>query len=205
MRNKGTFCIVLGLILLAGALGLTAYNKLDDRRAGGYASAAREKLVQTIPAQEDQSPASDPAEMLFPDYVLDPTRDMPEREIDGVRYVAVLDIPALGLSLPVISEWSYDLLRLGPCRYSGSAYENDLVIAAHNYTSHFGSLRQLSPGDAVILTDMDGNIFTYEAADFHTLSPNEVDAMVNNEWDLTLFTCTVGGQTRFAVGCTLIE
>ena len=205
MRNKGAVCILLGLVLLAGALGLTVYNKLDDRRAGGYAASARDRLVQTIPAQEDQSRTSDPAEMLFPDYVLDPARVMPERVIDGVRYVAVLDIPALDLSLPVISSWSYDLLRLGPCRYSGSAYENDLVIAAHNYTSHFGSLRQLSPGDAVILTDMDGNVFTYEAADFHTLAPDEVDAMVDNEWDLTLFTCTIGGQTRFTVGCTLIE
>lgn len=28
---------------------------------------------------------------------------MPEREIDGQSYIGVLDIPALGLSLPIIS------------------------------------------------------------------------------------------------------
>ena len=142
---------------------------------------------------------------MIPDYVLDPSRDMPVREIDGIAYAALLEIPALELELPVLAEWSYDNLRLGPCRYSGSVYQNDMVIAGHNYSTQFGALRTLSLGDRVFVTDMDGNRFVFEVAEFHTLAPEQVEEMTGSEWDLTLFTCTVGGATRLAVCCTRIE
>ena len=59
---------------------------------------------------------------------------MPTQEVDGQSYIGVLELQPLGLSLPIISQWSYPGLRIAPCRYTGSAYQNDLVIAAHNYT-----------------------------------------------------------------------
>ena len=65
---------------------------------------------------------------------------MPEytlKSLGDVACIGILEIPALDLNL-VISSWSYSSLRLAPCRYSGSAYKGDLVIAAHNYQSHFG-------------------------------------------------------------------
>ena len=72
-------------------------------------------------------------------------------------------------------------LRKGPCRYAGSAYTNNLVIAGHNYRQHFGPIRNLSYGDVVRLADM--------------------EAMITGDWDLTLFTCTTGGSARVAVRC----
>ena len=33
------------------------------------------------------------------------------------------------------------------------------------------------------------------------ISPQDADAMLDGEWDLTLFTCTPGGVFRFAVRC----
>ena len=140
-------------------------------------------------------------EAYIPDYILNPEMDMPEENVDGQKYIGVLRIPDLSLELPVISNWSYPNLKNAPCRYAGSAYMNNMVIAAHNYNSHFGHLKDLSPGDEVTFTDVDGNVFQYEVSAIEILSPLAVEEMTNGDWDLTLFTCTVSGQSRVTVRC----
>ncbi len=80
----------------------------------------------------------------IPDYQLDPEMEMPEIALEsagGAACIGTLEIPSLDLTLPVMSEWSYPLLKLAPCRYAGSAYQGNLVIAAHNYKTHFRKIR----------------------------------------------------------------
>ena len=48
---------------------------------------------------------------------------------------------------------------------------------------------------------MDGTAFSYEVIQMQEISPQDADAMLDGEWDLTLFTCTPGGAFRFAVRC----
>ena len=115
--------------------------------------------------------------------------------------IGVLEIPALKLTLPVARDWSYALLDLAPCRYAGSAYLDDLVILGHNYRGFFRDLSQLQPGDTVFFTDTDGNRFSYAVSDFEQLRPSQTEDMLAGDWDLTLFTCTPGGQNRLAVRC----
>ena len=176
MIKRGTLCTILGLLFLLAALLLTAYNLRRDAAAGDAAELVLKRLTPDLP--------------------------MPEREIDGQSYIGVLDIPALDLSLPIISTWSYPGLQIAPCRYSGSAYLENLVIAGHNYRSHFASLPQLQPGDAVTFTDMDGTVFRYKVDSLETLSPYAISDMTSGGWPLTLFTCTVGGQSRLAIRCS---
>ena len=85
--------------------------------------------------------------------------EMPTQEIDGQRYIGTLRLESLGLTLPIISEWDYTRLRIAPCRYAGSAYLDNMVIAAHNYESHFGQLKNLSQGEQITFTDIDGTCF----------------------------------------------
>ena len=56
----------------------------------------------------------------------------------------------------------------------------------------------------VYFTDMDGNRFTYQVVSFEVLQPNQIEEMCDEQWDLTLFTCTLGGRTRFTVRCEKI-
>ena len=130
-----------------------------------------------------------------------PAQKMPAVEVEGNQYIGTLDIPSLRLSLPIMESWSYPKLRRAPCRYAGSVYTNDLVIAGHNYRAHFGTLKQLSAGASVIFTDMAGNQFHYNVAEIQVLEPTAVENMLAGGWPLTLFTCTYGGQTRLAVRC----
>ena len=193
MKHKGKGLIFTGLLLIAAALFLTGYNLFDQMRAQRSAAQAAAQLAERLP----QTTQTD-----VPDYLLTPEMEMPVETIDGVDYVGVLRIPTLALELPVISQWSYPLLKIAPCRYSGSAYQNNLVLCAHNYASHFGNLKNLHIGDAVTFTDMDGNLFTYQVAELETLPPQATEEMESGDWALTLFTCTVGGQSRVTVRCT---
>lgn len=209
MSKRGKLCTALGLLLLLAALGLTAYNLWRDAMASMSVDVVLERLTPTLSSRQSELPALSSGEALeeafVPDYVLNPEMAMPEENIDGRSYIGVLDIPALGLSFPIISEWSYDALQIAPCRYSGSAYLDNLVIAGHNYRSHFASLPQLQPGDTVTFTDMDGNVFSYAVSSLETLSSYAISDMTSGDWDLTLFTCTVGGQSRLAIRCDHAE
>lgn len=201
--------MMIGLLLIAAALFLTIYNFMDDNRASRSAHGVMDQLREMRPEKEseedDAASQSAAGEVEVPDYVLNPKMEMPVKVIDGQEYIAVLKIPAFGLELPVLSQWSYPNLRIAPCRYQGSAYTDDLVIAAHNYTSHFGNLKNLQEGDTVILTDMDDNVFTYKVALRETLMPTAVEEMSSGDWDLTLFTCTLGGSYRVTVRCERVR
>lgn len=212
MRNKkGTILITLGVLLILAALSLTIYNVYDERRAGELAEAAAVQILEEIPEQTMESREmsaailTDPDEMEIPDYILNPDMDMPVKVIDGWEYIGVLEIPVYDLVLPVISEWSYPALKVSPCRYAGSAYQDNLVIAGHNYRTHFSKVKNIAEGEPVRFTDMDGNVFEYEVVVREVLTPDAVEDMIGGDWDLTLFTCTYDGQNRVAVRCERVE
>lgn len=75
------------------------------------------------------------------------------------------------------------------------------MIAAHNYSCHFGQIKNLKTGDEVYFTDMDGIVNNYTVAEIDILNPTAVEEMTSGEFDLTLFTCTYGGQSRVTVRC----
>lgn len=201
-KKKGSILMMGGLLLMAAALFLTCYNLWEERRAEASASAALEQILPELPAAEAPvPPPEDIREAGIPDDLLDPEMEMPTVETDGQAYIGVAAIPALELELPVISQWSYPHLKVAPCRFEGSAYSDDLIIAGHNYRSHFGGLKNLRPGDEVTFTDVEGEVFRYTVAELETLDGNDLEGLESGEWDLTLFTCTLARTTRVVVRC----
>ncbi len=198
MNKKGSVCILSGILLIVSAFGLLIYNVWTADAAGRYSKEASEQLLEAI--DKDALSASD-GDIVYPDYVLNPDKDMPVKEMDGHSYIGMLEIPALGLELPIQEEWSYPDLRVSPCRYAGSAYLDNMVICAHSYKTHFRYLRELSEGDELKFTDIDGNKFFYKVKGIEIVKPKDVEGMTSGEWDLTLFTCTPGGMSRTALRC----
>lgn len=192
MKGKGW--MTLGLVLLAAALALTGYNLWDEHRA--------EKAAAEILAQVEVQP--DPAEEVTPDYLLYPEMEMPTVAVADHRYIGVVSVPALGLTLPVMDQWSEANGKTAPCCWQGSAYAGDLIIAGHNYRSHFGALKNLGPGDRVTFTDVEGHAFSYVVSAVEVLDKTALEEMAAGDWDLTLFTCTYGGQSRLTIRCILV-
>ena len=193
--KRGAFWIHLGLLLIAAALFLSAYNEMESHEARNSAQQVIAQMCQTLPtetAAETEAPA-------VPEYLLDAEREIPVQTINGRDYIGVLTIPSLELELPVLSQWDYPALKVAPCRYSGSLYQDNLIICAHNYASHFGKLKNLHEGDTAIFTDMAENFVRFQLAAQETIQPEDLEAMEAGDWDLTLFTCTVGGQSRVTV------
>ena len=199
-NKKGAFCMAAGFLLVLAALLLTGYNVWDEGRAGDSADATFQALKFQTEEGREELP-----EYILPDYLVDPRFEMPTVEIDGYDYIGYLDIPSLELSLPVMSEWSYPQLKIAPCRYAGSVYLDDMILAAHNYDRHFGRLKNLEGGELVRFTDVDGNVFDFSVTELELLWPEQTEEMLSGEWDLTLFTCTLGGRQRVTVRCDRIE
>ncbi len=226
MRKKGSFLIAMGLLLLAAALLLTAYNVWDARRAGEAAQETVQTLrtliagapaesspattehpsaAQPLPPTASQAAPEEPTALQDEPEETTPSfyqhRDMPTVELNGYRYIGVLEVESLELSLPVMEEWDYDRLRVSPCRFSGNVYDDDMVVCAHNYPTHFSSLKYAPIGTQVKFTDAEDNEFYYAVTSIDTVGPNDVETMIHGDWDLTLFTCNTNGQTRCAIRC----
>ena len=196
--NRGTVWINAGLLLIAAALFLSVYNEWESHEARDSARQVIAQLCDELPTEAGDDEAE-------PTTLPDVRREMPVKTINGRDYIGVLSIPSLGLELPVISQWDYPALKIAPCRYAGSLYQDNLIICAHNYASHFGKLKQLRSGDTVLFTDMDEHVVTFQMVERETLDPTDEEGMKAGDWDLTLFTCTIGGQTRVTIRLERVE
>lgn len=222
----GRVFMAVGLLLLMGSAAMLIHNLREDRLAGQQAAEVLTRLetINSAPAEtpkDNNTPehiadaaGNDSTQLsvgsaentpYIPDYVKNPDMEMPVENIDGLDYIGIVEAPSIELSLPVVSQWSYAALKSAPCRYSGSAYKDDMVVLAHNYSTHFGRVKDLLPGDTVYFTDMDGNVFTYTVVELETLSPTAIEEMVTGDWDLTLFTCTKGAKLRIAARCERVD
>lgn len=213
-RVVGVLVMLLGALMLVCALLMMAENRREETQAGEEAASAltmirrelaqeRGALLLPTDAQEEKEEETTPVPTTVQPTPL-PTiapleGEMPTMQINGQSYIGYIELPTLGISLPVMEEWSYPKLRVAPCRYSGSAYDDSLVILAHNYARHFGNIQSLAIGDPAQFIDADGNIFQYVVAKHETLGRRDVKEMTDSEYDLTLFTCTYGGRSRITV------
>lgn len=188
--GKGLSC--LGIVLIVVALSLCAYNVYDSFRT----SWSSKKILDAYVAKQS---SIDQGEV--PDYILNPDMDMPEVELEGLTCVGMIEIPALDIKLPVTSTFTYELMKVAPCRYYGTPYKKNMVIAAHNSWYHFGRLNTLKAKNKVIFTDAAGNRFVYRVDAIEALRPNSVKDVTSGKWPLTLFTCTLDAQNRVVVRC----
>ena len=200
MRNKlSVTCMLLGTLLIAGALLLFLHNQKEVDQAAQSSSST---LVQLVEIMEATAP-SEPAPVIQLPEASEPQEEeqMHELYVNDLPCIGYLTIPKLELALPILSTWDYDLLQLAPCRYHGSVAGNDLVLMAHNYQSHFGRISSLETGDHLFFTDVNGTTTEYAVVAQEILSPSAMEEMVSGDFDLTLFTCTYGGQSRITVYC----
>lgn len=216
-KKAGIVLLNLGAVLILSALLLFLYNDYEDDKAGQ----SSEYLLHDVQAiiservQEHIKPSStsvpQTGEPIQSPELIQSTpqpTELPELtavEIDGYGYIGYLSIPDLDLELPIMSDWDYERLKMAPCRQFGSTKTDDLVIAAHNYTRHFGRLADLQIGATVTFTDMNGNTNIYAVTRLETIVPESVDVVQNSDHDLVLYTCTYGGKNRVAVFCDKAE
>jgi len=192
-----------GLLLLA-ALLLTLRNLGEENQAARQAEDSLQQIIAQLPEPSQEEAGS--AGPLIPEMVPEEdtpadAAELPTVTVNGAEYIGTLSLPALGLTLPVLRDWSDQLLKLAPCRYQGSVQTGDMLLVAHNYRLHFGRLKNLSPGDSVTFTDMNGTVFDYAVSGVKQFDTPDMEEIKAGEWDLMLFTCTIDGAGRIAAYC----
>lgn len=211
---KRNIFIVSGIVLIAAGCALTAYNVSEDYRASSASADVLSKMDEQRQAMsskidEETTGSSEVLPDVFesePDEsYIDPNTPMATVEVDGYLYIGTLVMPPLEIELPVADDWDYTRMNISPCRYSGSYFSNDLVICAHNYSSHFRNIGSLQVGDDVIFIDVLGNEIHYKVGLVETLGATAVEDMTSSDWDLSLFTCNYSGMARVTVRCERVD
>lgn len=180
----------------------SADEKIPDGDAAGTENDHNESITDNACSLTDDAVEPESVGMTKEEWIED--TKMKTATIDGNSYIGYLLIEDIGLQLPIMSDWNEEKLKSAPCRYTGSVWSDDLVIAGHNYRSHFSSIKNLSLGEDILFVDLYGEVHEYRVVAMETLEPEAVDEMTSGAYDLTLFTCTYGGANRATIRCNRV-
>ena len=98
-KKAGIAIMAAGAVLIISALLLFVHNRQEDAQAGQEAESLLESVEAVIEAQAGRKPSPSPGVSPSPEPV-DPT--MPTVTIDGYDYIGYVEVPVLGLKLPVM-------------------------------------------------------------------------------------------------------
>lgn len=191
-RKKTAICMSMGLALLMCAVAVLFYNYREDRRAAKVGEDAMIQLKKII-AAGSLTGKSGEAEIM--------DNRLRRIMIGGNTYCGYLIIEKLGLQLPVLVDVNDYKLQLAPCVYYGTIEDNNLIIAAHNYKSHFGKINQLVKDDKIIFVDICGIKHEFRVDKCEIIGKDMKEKMLDSAYQLTLFTCDYSGQNRVTVRC----
>lgn len=191
-NKRGKLLIILGLALVIAATAIYSVYDCQDKTAGKNSKMLLDEL-----RQEQNSSAE-----FLPENTAD---EMAGANVAGYNLIGTIMIPSVGTQLPVQHDWSYDLLKISPCRYSGTAEGRNLIILGHNYKAHFTPIKKVTVGSAVEFVSINGKSYRYTVKETEILHKTELDKLTSSDYDLSVFTCTTGGESRFVLRCELNE
>lgn len=120
---------------------------------------------------------------------------------------AILTIPCIDLTYPVLSKTSDELLKIAPNKYWGNGPNQvgNYCIVGHNYANGkmFGRLYRMEIGDTAIL-ESNGKSVTYEVYDKYVVDPEDVSCtsqLTDGRREITLITCKNYGTQRLILKC----
>ncbi len=126
---------------------------------------------------------------------------MPVLEIDNTDYVAVLEVPAFGIALPVADKWDSNKLSSSPARFFGSAYDNSLIIGGADDPRQFGFCDKIEHGARISVTDMTGAQFAYTVSGIDRAKHADAQWLMDADCDMTLFCHDIYSMEYIAVRC----
>ena len=119
--------------------------------------------------------------------------------IDGTDFVGLLEFPQYGSILPVCDDWGNPSKY--PCRFSGSVYDSTMQIGGTSQKGQYDFYRDISVGDSLFFTDMEGNRYSYEVKDIRYEENADRSTLDCEESSLTLFIKNVYAFEYIVVNC----
>ena len=166
-------CALVGGLMLVSALTALLYWQWNINHSQKQASIYVETLHNLMPQPQN----------AVPEERRDNT--MSVLSVDGVDFVGIVELPRHGSVLPVCGNWGRTSQY--PCRFGGSIYDGSLQIGATTQKGQYSFYREISVGDTVIFTDVEGNRYIFQVAAMRYEKHIDQVALQRQEAVLTLF------------------
>lgn len=209
------FDFFLSILLICILASVYAYASYDRNKSEAV---SQEILAEITP--EDNTVVDDDVLVVYLDEGIEEeqiTEAINQNQTitasNGKTYspIATINIPAIGVNYPILSETSDELLKIAPCKFWGPEPNEvgNFCIVGHNYRSSkfFSKVPNLEKGETIDITDLSGRKFTYIIYDKYTVEPSNVactSQLTNGKTEITLITCTNDNKERVIVKATKI-
>ena len=184
-------CILIGACLLVVAIVILALWRWNIHKAETQVQYYVNTLRSLIP--EPQS------------AVLEERRDntMSVLSVDGTDFVGIVEFPRYASVLPVCANWGESSKY--PCRFGGSIYDSTMQIGATTQKGQYDFYRELSVGDTVIYTDVEGNQYTFAITSLRSEKHADQAALQHEDVPLTLFIKNIYSFEYLIVFCDVLS
>lgn len=189
MKGKKNLLLLIGIGLILASFCFLMFlgirNHIGTKKSQKHLSQIMALLPETTPGAGE----------AYPDA------GMPVLAIDGTDYVAILEVPAYGVTLPVADCWDRGTLYCTPGRFSGSAYDGTLVIGGADAPGQLSFCDRIENGAVITVTDMTGARFSYTVFRVDRADHAQAQWLMRDDCDLTLFCRDVYSSRYIAVRC----
>ena len=191
MKSRLTkFLEIAGISLLALSLGMLLLSGVLQKQWAAEARETAELLSTYLPQIQNG----------LPDDRVNPT--MPVLEIDGNNYAGTLEIPAYDTFLPIGGQWSRTKILRYPCIYTGSIFDDSLILGGSDAPGQLDFMKKISNGDLLWITDMTGIRMCYEVSAIERTTDVSAEHLSKKESDLILFVRNTYAFDYTVVRCT---
>ncbi len=185
------FLIIVGVCLLAAAMALLIVWQWNVRAAEQNSKEYASIIRELIPEQQG----------AVPEERRDNT--MATLSVDGTDFVGLLEIPEYDSVLPVCNDWGKPAKY--PCRFSGSVYDRTMQIGGTSQKGQYDFYRDISVGDSVFFTDMEGNRFLYAVTDIRYEQNADQSTLQRRDASLTLFVKNIYAFEYIIIYCDIMN
>lgn len=183
--------VIIGLGLLAGAILLLVVWQWNIHasasKSAEYVSAIRELIPEPQGAVPEER------------------RDnaMATLSIEGIDFAGILELPRFNSVLPICADWENPSKY--PCRFGGSVYDRTIQIGGTSQKGQYDFYRDISVGDRVFFTDVEGNRFSYSVTAIRYEKNADRSTLQRENAALTLFIKNVYAFEYVVVYCDVLK
>lgn len=207
--------IIVAILAIIGFLGFRYISSVNSKKEA-------ENFVDTFPKQEDTAPTEEKP-VIDDNIDVDVTEPennnssstgnntatpSQEQRFNGYLVAGTIEIPATGLSCPVLAEEEYSKSALETSvvvlHGVGLNQPGNTTIAGHNYRNgnFFSNNKKLNIGDKIYITDLTGKRLSYTIYNKYETSDTDADYMTRDTQgatEISLTTCTDDSKARLII------